>query len=370
MPKIMVAQRLFSCLHSLILILGILKTLRGYSNDTQHRRLSACDSNAASNDGYSEYFKDIEKIYGEHSTIRKGYESTCLPLHKKCGWPQQTRASSPSRGASNYNDLPLFVLSVGLEGAGHHLWTELMKPVFDCTWINARHYHRDVGDGLARVSSRDLASGIREQFAMRAKNGKRPCKTIFDAEDSFPTGAIRKTGRVYMRPDIVNLEQLDGVLFRVKYLIIARNATDTVLSSLRRNFFTHVDLGLRCNEQTLTYLESALRGVPCNRVFIAHYEHVLAKPNAYAEPLSDFLEFDPKQKQEFKRILAAKDKGKLALPSRTVHKLTQYLECKTAGLGNDLAGCYKKVVQKVETFLADRAYMWPSFAGNGFAIGN
>ena len=173
-----------------------------------------------------------------------------------------------------------------------------------------------------------------------------------------------------MRPDIVNLEQLDGVLFRVKYLIIARNTTDTALSSLRRNFFTHVDLGLRCVEQTLTYLESALRGVPCNRVFIAHYEHVLAKPNALAEPLSDFLEFTPKQKQEFKRILTAMDKGKLSLPSRTQHKLTQYLECKSTGLGNDLAACYRKIARKVENFLADRAYMWPSFAGNGFAIGD
>jgi hypothetical protein len=366
----MIMMAIFRACVGLFTVLIISKNCLGQSNGTYHRRLSACDSNAASNSGYSDYFADIEKIYGQNSMIQKGYESTCLPLHKKCGWPLQMGSTSSMGGAPSYNELPLFVLSVGLEGAGHHLWTELMKPVFDCTWINARHYRRDVGDGLARVTSSDLASGIREQFAMRAKNGKRPCKSIFDAEDSFPTGAIRKTGRVYMRPDIVNLEQLDGVLFRVKYLIIARNTTDTALSSLRRNFFTHVDLGLRCVEQTLTYLESALRGVPCNRVFVAHYEHVLAKPNAYAEPLSDFLEFGPKQRQDFKRILATKDKGRLSLPSRTEHKLTQYLECKAAGLGNDLAGCYRKIVKKVETFLADRAYMWPSFAGNGFAIGS
>ena len=338
-----------------------------------HRRLSVCDSDASSKAGYQTYFDDIEKIYGEHDTVRTGYQSTCLPLHKKCGWPKQTSAplgsSGSAGGAVKYDDLPLFVLSVGLEGAGHHLWTELMKPVFDCTWINGRHYHRDVGDGVARVSSNDLASGIREQFAMRAKNGKKPCRSIFDAEDSFPTGAIRKHGRVYMRPDIVNLEQLDGVLFRVKYLIIARNATDTALSSLRRNFFTHVDLGLRCVEQTLTYMESSLRGVPCHRVFIAHYEHVLAKPSAYIEPLSDFMEFGIQQRSQFKRILAGKDKGSVTLPKRTVHKLTQYSECKNGALGNDVAKCYERVVKKVESFLADRAFMWPSFAGNGFAIG-
>jgi hypothetical protein len=51
---------------------------------------------------------------------------------------------------------------------------------------------------------------------------KPPCKSIFDAEDSFPTGAIRKPGRVFMRPDLVNLHELDGVMFNIKYLIILR----------------------------------------------------------------------------------------------------------------------------------------------------
>ncbi len=50
-------------------------------------------------------------------------------------------------------------------------------------------------------------------------------RSIFDAEDSFPTGAIRKKGRVFMHPDIHNIQQLDGDLFDVKYLIILRNTT-------------------------------------------------------------------------------------------------------------------------------------------------
>jgi hypothetical protein len=50
-------------------------------------------------------------------------------------------------------------------------------------------------------------------------------RSIYDSEDSFPTGAIRKKGRVFMRPDLVNLQKLDGVLFNIKYLIILRNIT-------------------------------------------------------------------------------------------------------------------------------------------------
>jgi hypothetical protein len=341
-----------------------------FSVEAHGRRLSSdhCDNSAGTKAGYQEYFSDIEKIYGFSNTVKTGYKSTCLPVHQKCGWPKVESSIHQSKTGTAYKDLPLFVISVGLEGAGHHLWTEMMQPLFDCNWINARHYMRNVGDGIARTTSADLSMGIREQFAMRAKNQKPPCKSIYDAEDSFPTGAIRRPGRCFMRPDIVNLEQLDGVLFRVKYLIILRNTTDTALSSLRRNFFTQVDLGLRCVEDTLIYLEAALRGVPCHRLLFAHYEHVLAKPSAYEEPLSDFLELDGQKRAQLSNILKAKDKGEVKFPKRTQHKLTQYSECKGAGLGDNLEKCYNTVVKKVESFLADRAFMWPSLAGNGYAL--
>ena len=60
---------------------------------------------------------------------------------------------------------------------------------------------------------------------MHEEAGKPPCRSIYDSEDSFPTGAIRKTGRVFCRPDLINVQRLDGVLYNVKYLIIARNVT-------------------------------------------------------------------------------------------------------------------------------------------------
>jgi hypothetical protein len=40
-----------------------------------------------------------------------------------------------------------------------------------------------------------------------------------------------------------------------------------------------------------------VRRVPCHRTFIAHYEHVLADPSAYLEPLSDFFELGPSHKE-------------------------------------------------------------------------
>jgi hypothetical protein len=173
---------------------------------------SVCDPNAKTKIGYKRYFDGLRSIY------HGGADGTCIPVHMDCGWPSvQSHASKK---------LPTFVLSVGLEGAGHHLWTEILeRPVFDCVWINGRHYHRDISDGVPRTTVTKLAQGMMEQLQMRLDSGKGACKSIYDAEDSFPTGAIRKAGRVFMRPDIVNLQKLDGKLFHVKYLIILRNVT-------------------------------------------------------------------------------------------------------------------------------------------------
>ena len=46
-----------------------------------------------------------------------------------------------------------------------------------------------------------------------------------DSEDSFPTGAIRAPGRVFMHPDLVNVNHVDGDVVNVKYLVIVRNTT-------------------------------------------------------------------------------------------------------------------------------------------------
>jgi hypothetical protein len=86
------------------------------------------------------YFDGMDSIYHGQKA-----EGTCLPVHKQCGWPKVSQEK---------RHLPLFILSVGLEGAGHHLWTEILdSPVADCVWINGRHYQRDIGDGIPRTGN-------------------------------------------------------------------------------------------------------------------------------------------------------------------------------------------------------------------------
>jgi hypothetical protein len=141
------------------------------------------------------------------------------------------------------------------------------------------------------------------------------------------------------------------------------SSQDTALSALRRNFFTDVDAELRTVEHTLTYLESALRGVPCSRIFIAHYEQALKDPTAFIAPLSTFLELnDPIERAALASRLSKKGK----FPPRKQHKLTQFNECKAAGFGSSNVDCSNHITKLLDRFFEDRKFMWPTFAGNGF----
>jgi len=85
-----------------------------YTDHTITRRLlssNGCDSSKVNHAGYEKYFKGMDNIHGGKE------EGTCLPIHKGCGWQMP-----PSEKASVKTNLPTFVLSVGLEGAGHHLY--------------------------------------------------------------------------------------------------------------------------------------------------------------------------------------------------------------------------------------------------------
>ena len=131
---------------------------------------------------------------------------------------------------------------------------------------------------------------------------------------------------------------------------------------MRRNFFLDVDSQLRTVEHTLTYLESALRGVPCHRIFIAHYEQVLRDPRSFVGPLSSFLELDKSASAELSRRLSRNGK----FPSRKEHKLTQYPECQKAGLSDNVKVCSQLITNLLDRFFHERNFMWPTFAANGF----
>ena len=111
----------------------------------------------------------------------------------------------------------------------------------------------------------------------------------------------------------------------------------------------------------MTYIESAIKIIPCHKIFIAHYEHILSSPKSYIEPLSAFLELDKKAQNDLKRKLN-KDG---TIPDRKLYKLTQYKECKDI---LDEEKCYDMIQQNLDNFFGKRSFMWPTFAGNGYYL--
>ena len=55
-------------------------------------------------------------------------------------------------------------------------------------------------------------------------------RRIVDSEDSFPTGAIRAPGRLFMHPDLINVHHVDGDVINAKYLVVVRNTTVSVIT--------------------------------------------------------------------------------------------------------------------------------------------
>jgi hypothetical protein len=54
---------------------------------------------------------------------------------------------------------------------GHHYWTSLMHNVLECSWINGRHYIRDIGDGVPKTTTKQLSEALQEQLRLRAATG-------------------------------------------------------------------------------------------------------------------------------------------------------------------------------------------------------
>ena len=52
---------------------------------------------------------------------------------------------------------------------GHHYWTTLMNNVLECSWINGRHYDRNIGDGVPRTTTKKLAEALKEQLRLRGE---------------------------------------------------------------------------------------------------------------------------------------------------------------------------------------------------------
>mmetsp|Transcript_13286 Transcript_13286/g.24538 ORF Transcript_13286/g.24538 Transcript_13286/m.24538 type:complete len:602 (-) Transcript_13286:131-1936(-) len=356
-------------------IASLLQASKAQPTDNSTAAVDAgCDPQAAGA-RYSAYFSALSRIYARAGNIQE----TCVPQYQACGWPRGDTNRGPDH--DQQRPLPLLVVAIGGEGSGHHTWSNLMDGVVDCILTETNQFkyrlikkkatpsadnkkqrgrNKDkvfltekVLEGFPHLTAEELGQHMHQQVPPN-------CRTSFDALDSFPYGVTESRGRQMNHPDLVNLQQLDGIAFRLKYLVLVRNATDSTMSALGRRFVKNVDAAVRTVEMSLAYMDAALRGVPCHKTLIAYFEHVKARPADIVAPLAQFLELDDRGAQVLKSKL-------FAMSSRSFSKRTydyDYL-----GLCKGLQGmaCNDRVRMHINDFLERRAYMWPTFAGHGRA---
>eukprot|EP00603_Paraphysomonas_imperforata_P000028 CAMPEP_0114421466 /NCGR_PEP_ID=MMETSP0103-20121206/5092_1 /TAXON_ID=37642 ORGANISM="Paraphysomonas imperforata, Strain PA2" /NCGR_SAMPLE_ID=MMETSP0103 /ASSEMBLY_ACC=CAM_ASM_000201 /LENGTH=342 /DNA_ID=CAMNT_0001589987 /DNA_START=61 /DNA_END=1089 /DNA_ORIENTATION=+ len=314
-------------------------------------RSPECDKTAADNEGYASYFKGLQSVYGLDDTIYKCY--------KDCGWPSSTSASN----------LPTLVVAVGLEAAGQKMWT---TAVFDAVVESdpticasdvesAKPYSINGDKSFPLLTSEELARSIDTGFV--AKGGTDKCKILMDFSHSFPNGKKKMPGRVMRHGDLVNLQQLHGVRYNVKYLVILRNLADNAVASLSRQNVRTIDHSVRSIESSLVYLEAALAKIPCHQKFLAHFEKFRTDPRSFSQPLKSFLGLDaashPAATAALDRSLSAFAKNKKNLP---VLKVPRDVVGGLCSRKDSEKKCNSELRAMYDKFFSLRGHMWPTFA--------
>ena len=217
----------------------------------------------------------------------------------------------------------------------------------------------DVGADLKPFDSNYFQSFLKIYENFLATNRLKGCKTLVNYQSSFPYSFKRIGQRLYNHPDMTYIHKLDGILYNIKYIVLSRDITDCVTSSLKRGFSGDYTHGLQTVEYLLHYMSNSMKVVPCDRIFYLNFEHILADYDSYISPLSSFLELDQEQEEKLIsniNILKKQKKTKSELTGFSIYK-----EC----AGMSLKECSEVLQVDTNSYFSERKFMWPLFAGNG-----
>eukprot|EP00850_Spirogloea_muscicola_P006980 SM000034S12734 [mRNA] locus=s34:482360:484600:- [translate_table: standard] len=202
--------------------------------------------------------------------------------------------------------LPTVVIFAGVEGSGHKFFEQVFRnlPVnftvvqfepelhltaLDSQFVSKEAKHKAAADsGCPKLPyARPLVEYVREMSLRLAAAGKGP---YLRARDSYPMGRVRTP---LARPDLVSFLELDGLLFKLKVVVIMRNLAAAVRSAFRAGYHSD-DLGLqvRIVEDEMVYLDASVRMLPCGSYIVLDFDKVLERPELLAGGLAEFLELD------------------------------------------------------------------------------
>jgi hypothetical protein len=240
---------------------------------------------------------------------------TCLQQQQDHGFERWTR------------DKPMYMTFGGVEGSGHHLFASVfhatfgqrggkhMNHNFSSFVEEGTHTHNyytnevlshmwpldkkktEVGIMSPAVLEDQLKKNVKiydhlfEGVGSDRKFSSKPVRFV-NGGGSHPFGNPRTP---YRFVDLITLGQLDWNIphsLDVRVVFFYRNATDAVLSVLRRGFATEVEIQARVAELDLVYLNNVLLSWPCRKALLLSYEFTLKHPAEAADLISALIDAD------------------------------------------------------------------------------
>lgn len=239
------------------------------------------------------------------------------------------------RDSFGFSGKPVFFFIVGAEGTGHHLMANLLdkfpgvsrfprliQQLFVEIWeptigenrsalareLLNRELKQFSEDIIANLTSRDwdVVNNTSTHWTIQARN--------FDMY-SFPFDDPRNVMR---RPDLRDILGLAEKYFEVRFLVMVRSELDSIVSLIRRNWWTHemcvkginipaqrkdlwttwplgpcgyINVQARVVEDTLIYLNAQLSNLHKNYFRIINYHQLIDKSGEFVLPLLKFLGF-------------------------------------------------------------------------------
>ncbi|KAL4515846.1 hypothetical protein Ndes2526A_g00550 [Nannochloris sp. 'desiccata'] len=180
---------------------------------------------------------------------------------------------------------PLYILLLGLEGSGHHMTHQALDDYTNST----QRYTPEVynWDNETAPYTFTTASELKASLLKQDWFHPNTRSVVLDGQNSCPSGSNGVIRSPYRCPDpFLWLELENQGLLDIRFVFLSRPFGDSVFSALRRKFTQSVDMQLRLEEFSASYLTSALHALPCSHTYILPY----ATAKDHSRSLMKFLE--------------------------------------------------------------------------------
>jgi hypothetical protein len=194
--------------------------------------------------------------------------------------------------------LPKFVFVAGVEGSGHHalkdVWWALEESgvkldlvVYD-QLFHSFGIENHASFHYSSIKQASHISAMKETFDAASKSGA----VVIDAQNSYPMG---KGAGSLGHPDLLMMNELDGVLFELTVLVLYRDPVNATLSAVRRfqndaeYLYKNPEYQARVISENLATINNALRMLPCNRYMAIRYEDLTTTPQMLERPIARLL---------------------------------------------------------------------------------